>query len=244
MRDLLSSSPKDPNDIDFDYSGTTEELKSILEQNQWQYSQLPGKSTIIIGDHRGIHMEAVPLSIAFSQGESFLEFTINNIFYHCNEKRLLPGSEVGFEDLTYKRLRILTSNWKAWLYRKSRHPFERIFRSWNMIGKGFIYSVDFADFLNREAVKKMHRFPDIFREEMLHYTSKHFESFDDVYHGAIAIMGYKWANENLLNLKEEIKKRCLEGQKLRDQFTYFKLRNGVDHEKSRVSFAQSEISAK
>lgn len=221
MRDLLAPIPNEPKDIDFDYSGTTEELKAILDRHQWQYTQLPGRSTIVIGEHRGIHMEAVPLSVAFGHGESSLEFTINNIFYHCNQKSLVPGTEVGVVDLSYQRLNILTSNWKTWLYRKGRHPFERIFRSWNMIGKGFVYSVDFANFLNREAVKKMHRFPDIFREEMLHYLGAHYESFDDIYYGSIAIMGYDWAQEQVLSLKDEAEKKNIAGQDLRDQFTFF-----------------------
>lgn len=222
MRDLLAPDPKDPKDIDFDYSGNAEDLKVILDKNQWQYTQLPGRSTIVIGDHRGIHMEAVPLSVAFGHGESSLEFTINNIFYHNNKKELVPGTEIGVVDLNYKRLNILTPNLHAWLYRKGRHPYERIYRSWNMIGKGFVYSIDFANFLNREAVKKMHRYPDLFREEMLHYLGAHYDSFDDVYYGAIAIMGYDWAQEQLIPLKEEAEQRSLKGQETRDQFTYFK----------------------
>lgn len=222
MRDLLAPIPSEPKDIDFDYSGTAEELKAILDKNQWQYTQLPGRSTIVIGDHRGIHMEAVPLTVAFGHGESSLEFTINNIFYHTNTKELVPGTEIGVVDLNYQRLNILTPNLHAWLYRKGRHPYERIYRSWNMIGKGFVYSVDFANFLYGEAVKKMHRFPDLFREEMLHYLGAHYDSFDDVYYGAIAIMGYDWAQEQLLPLKEEAEQRSLKGQETRDQFTYFK----------------------
>jgi len=222
MRDLLAPVPKEPKDIDFDYSGTTEELKAILDRNQWQYTQMPGRSTIVIGDHRGNPMEAVPLSVAFGHGESSLEFTINNIFYHCNQKTLVSGTEIGVEDLSYQRLNILTPNWTAWLYRKGRHPFERIFRSWNMIGKGFVYSIDFANFLNREAVKKMHRYPDVFRDEMLHYLGAHYESFDDVYYGAIAIMGYEFAQEQVLPLKEEAEQQAIAGQAQRDRFTYFR----------------------
>ena len=222
MRDLLAPNSHDPKDIDFDFSGTAEELKEILDKNQWQHTQLPGRSTIIIGDHRGIHMEAVPLSIAFGHGESSLEFTINNIFYYCNNQALVPGTEIGVVDLSFQRLNILTPNLHAWLYRKGRHPYERIYRSWNMIGKGFVYSIDFANFLNREAVKKMHRYPDLFREELLHYLGAHYDSFDDVYYGAISIMGYDWAQEQLLPLKEEAEQRSIKGQEIRDQFTYFK----------------------
>lgn len=222
MRDLLAPVPNEPKDIDFDYSGTDEELKAILERNQWQYTQLPGRTTIVIGEHRGTHMEAVPLSVAFGHGESSLEFTINNIFYHCNKKCLVPGTEIGVEDLSYQRLNILTPNWKTWLYRKGRHPFERIFRSWNMIGKGYVYSVDFANFINRETVKKMHRYPDVFKEEMLHYLGAHYDSFDDVYYGSIAIMGYDWAQEQLVPLKEEAEQKSISGHELKDQFTYFR----------------------
>jgi hypothetical protein len=222
MRDLLSSNPSEPKDIDFDYSGTVEELKAILDAMQWRYTQLPGRSTIIIGDHRGAHMEAVPFSVAFDYGESLLEFTINNIFYDCKRKQLVPGTEIGLTDLFYNRLHILTSNLNAWLYRKGRHPYERIFRSWNMVGKGFVYTTDFANFIHRETVKKLHRYPDLFKEEMLHYLGSHFESFDDVYYGAIAVMGYDWAQEKVLSLRTEAEARSLAGQELRDQFTYFR----------------------
>lgn len=222
MRDLLNLDPSDPNDVDFDYSGTPEQLKEIVERHQWMYTQIPGRTTIVIGDHRKTPMEAVPMSVAFNHGGSTLEFTVNNIFYNCNQKKIVEGTEIGVEDLDYKRLHIITSNWKAWLYRKGRHPYRRIFRSWNMIGKGFSYPADFGIFLQREASNKQRRFPDFFKSEMMHYLGSHFESFDTVYYGAISIMGYKWAQENLLPLKSEAEEKSLQAQEVRDSFTFYK----------------------
>lgn len=222
MRDLLKSNISDPKDIDFDYSGTAEQLKEIVERHHWMYTQLPGRTTIVIGNHRKIPMEAVPVSVAFSHGESTLEFTVNNIFYNCNEKKLVSGTEIGVVDLDHQRLHILTFDWNSWLYRKGRHPYERIFRSWNMIGKGFIYPSDFGNFLLKEAKNKQRRFPDFFKSEMMHYLGSHFESFNSVYYGAISTMGFEWAQENILPLKAEVEEKSLQSQEVRDRYTYYK----------------------
>src|SRR5690606_40124502 len=123
LRDLLSNSPSEPNDIDFDYTGSLEDLLHILDKHQWTYTHLPERQIVIIGDHRSCSMDALPVYIAIDSGEDSLEFTVNNIFYHCNTKTFLRGSEIGLRDLEYGRINILNEDWHKWLYNGNAHEY-------------------------------------------------------------------------------------------------------------------------
>lgn len=211
VRDLLSLNCIQPNDVDLDYLGTVEELIAILEKKQWRYTRLPEQNLVIIGDHRAGSIDAMPIKEGKGANEYTLEFTINNIFYHCNTRAFTPGSLIGLTDLQNERLNIVAADWEQWLYQPQGHRYYKIFRFWKMVGKGYVYSLKLARFIQEETEKSLLADPEGFHGEMLNFMSKHMSSFDELNRGCMAIMGYEWALDNCAVLKDD-------AQKLQDVF--------------------------
>lgn len=222
IRDLLSITTSEPNDVDLDYTGKVEELIAICEKNHWRYTHFPKRQIVIIGDYRYGSIDAMPVrSDEESAGDAALEFTINNIFYHCNTRSFLRGSEIGLQDISFDRLNIIANDWNAWLYQPSSHPYYKIFRFWKMVGKGYVYSTELQKFFYQETSKIIKKDEDGFKRDISHYLSGHLYSFDDVYHGAIAIMGYHWAQENVFKVKGEVTEQQALIYSERDQHTFY-----------------------
>ncbi|MGA8164050.1 MAG: hypothetical protein WB791_03375 [Waddliaceae bacterium] len=221
IRDLLSLNPAEPRDIDLRYTGSIEELKDILDSHRWPYTHLPGRHYVIIGDHRGTFMDAVSIDTSSKNkiDDGSDEFTINNIFYHCNTRSFAGNSKAGLEDFAYDRLRILAKDWKAWLYEDTGHRHYLIFRFWKMVGKGYVYSTEMADFFIHETEMIFKDNHEEFHEQLLHYLGSHYEAFDEIYRGCLAIMGYDWTHGNFLSFKDEIEQRHEEKTAIRDKYT-------------------------
>ena len=222
VRDLLSAAASEPNDVDLQFTGPVENLIKICEKNHWRYTHSQGKNYITIGDYKlgSIGALFIPKKKS-SAGDSVLEFTINNIFYYCNTNSFLQGSEIGLEDLNGDRLQIISDDLNAWLFLSSSHPYDKIFRFWKMVGKGYIYSVKLQNFFYDETSKLLKGDPEGFKKNMINYLGGHFYSFDDVYRGSVAIMGYDWAQENVLSINGEAAEQQALYFSKRDQITYF-----------------------
>jgi hypothetical protein len=220
VRDLLSLSEAEPNDVDLDYTATVEELIAICEKNHWQYTHFPNRLVVTIGDHRGGAIDAMPVRCdEETDSEASLEFTINNIFYHCNTKSFLRSSEVGLIDLSYDRIHILTDNWELWLKESNAHPYYKIIRFWKMVGKGYVYSKKLQDFFFSETNKILTRDSKGFQKDLFHYVSHHHYSYQDIYHGAVAIMGYEWAQNNVSCNSDYISNLYLKAEAEKDKYT-------------------------
>jgi hypothetical protein len=205
IRDLLSITNSEPSDVDLDYTGEVKDLITILEKNHWCYTQFPGRKLVVIGDHRHNSIDAMPVrQDEASTGDAALEFTINNIFYHCNTNSFLRGGEIGLQDLSYDRLNIIAKDWNVWLYENKSHHYYKLFRFWKMVGKGYVYSTIFQNFFYNEASKIISEDEDGFQKDVVQYLAGHLSSYDDVIHGVTAIMGYEWAQEHVVKLRSEI----------------------------------------
>ena len=93
-------------------------------------------------------------------------------------------------------------------------------RFWKMVGKGYVYSMELQNFFYQETSNIIKEDSERFRRDISHYLSAHLYSFDDVYHGAIAIMGYEWAHENVFKVKGEVTERQALIHSERDQHTF------------------------
>lgn len=220
IRDLLRSKSSEPRDVDFDYTDNIENLREIVDENQWMYTQMPGSSTMIIGEHRGHPMEGLPANIGFSTGDDL--FSVNNIYYHCNTRRFLAGAEIGIHDLSYNRLNLLADNWTIWFSEKNKHRYYKVFRFWKMVGKGYVYSMKMEKFFHQKTLESLERDSEGFFMELFRYLGKHYYSFDEVYRGSIAIMGYDWARKFVHTSREDIEFRYREIEEMRDQYTRYR----------------------
>ncbi len=223
IRDLISHVPSEPQDVDLGFNGKLDDLEQLLKKKGWMYYRKPEGWILIIGDHRSNFIEAVPI-ISQDFGENsndYKEFTINSIYYSCNSKCFLSDSIEGLKDLSQDRLKTFTDDWQKWLQSTVTLKYYKIFRFWKMVGKGYVFNVKFGDFLACETQNNIANDKEEFIFELRNYLSKHFHSFDDVYHGCIAAMGYEWAKEHLYFLKDEALQRSLEIDSEMDLYTYF-----------------------
>jgi len=226
IRDLLSMNSIDPKDVDIDFTGTMEELIEILEANRWTYTHIPGRYALIIGDYQSIFIDAVPTGHTpyLDRINSISEFTINNIFYHCNTQGFLEGFDTGLRDLRDDRLQIIAKDWRLWLYGTDPDPgrrYYKIFRFWKMVGKGYVYSTEMSQFFLDEIDNILKQDQEQFIKELVVYLSSHYKSFDEVYRGCLAIMGNDWTYNNLLSLKDEINREHRQKEKLLAAYTHF-----------------------
>ncbi|NGX43556.1 MAG: hypothetical protein K940chlam7_01854 [Chlamydiae bacterium] len=221
IRDLLSLTASDPHDLDIVVTGTMEDLISTLNNTCWRYTHLPGGRVVYIGDHRNHPIEVFPLNgVPVAGNENFLEFTINDILYDCNAKRFFYGFEIGFEDLRHDRLNIVAKDWSQWLYRDKGWDYHKIFRFWKMVGKGYVFSTELANFFYNETMRVLRENPEKFQRNLLVYLGSHYHCFDDLYHGSVAAMGYDWAQQNVLSLREGVEKKSKDIEEKKDQYTY------------------------
>lgn len=222
VRDLLSLSSNEPSDVDLDYTGSVQELIEILKKHHWQYTHFPHRQVVTIGDYAQGAIDAVPVRTDEEpESETSLEFTINNIFYHANTKSFLRNSEIGLMDLSYDRIHIQSNHWKVWLYQSNGHRYYKIFRFWKMVGKGYVYSEQLQRFFYEETLTIKQTDPEGFQIDLNNYLSTHLYSYDDVYHGSIAIMGYDWAQKNINSNKEEITKLHSDVEAEKSRHTYY-----------------------
>ncbi len=222
VRDVLSLSMIEPNDVDLDYTGEVEDLIAICQKHHWQYTHFPNRKIVTIGDPLKGGIDAMPVRWdEETDNEASLEFTINNIFYHCNTHSFLKSSEVGLQDLIYDRIHILTNNWEAWLYQPGIHPYYKIFRFWKMVGKGYVFSNRLQEFFSSETERIIAQDPKGWEKDLNEHLSTHFYSYNDIFHGAVAIMGYDWAVEHLQNQKEALEKLHFKILREKENFTYY-----------------------
>lgn len=221
VRDVLSFSKIEPNDVDLDYTGKVDQLIAICQKYHWQFTHFPGRKIVTIGDPLKGGIDAMPMRWdEKTDNESMLEFTINNIFYHCNTRSFTKSSEAGLKDLTYDRINILTENWKAWLYQGGIHPYYKVFRFWKMVGKGYVFSQRLQDFFIEETKLIMNNDPKGWENDLFEHLSSHFFAYDDIFHGAIAIMGYDWTEEHLSAHKEKMEHLYYKILREKEQNTY------------------------
>lgn len=224
IRDLLSPNPQRPHDVDFVFSGTKEDILAVVNKYQWQHTTQPDYSLITIGDYKSICLEGVSKSGYLPTNDNQLEFTINNIFYHVNSRSFVTNSKESFEDLDYSRLRVRAEDWKEWLYGShGSYRYAKLFRVWKMIGKGYIYQIDFESFIKKETLTAQKDDCELFNEELLKYLSNHYESFDDIARGALAVMGGEWQAEYVLTLQQEAEKKSHSVFEKMEEFTFFKI---------------------
>ncbi|MEC7839380.1 MAG: hypothetical protein VX777_05025 [Chlamydiota bacterium] len=214
FRDLLSEDYVEPNDIDFGYSCSKEQLIEIIDKHQWKYTVIPNSKRVIIGEGNGQFLEGVQQEIFKPTDINQVEYTVNTIFYDVNARRFLEEHKVGIEDLEIKRLNVLSDDLKTWLYISSKsHPFQRIFRFWRMVGKGYSYSINLEKFIKNEIANHLEESPEHFQEEVIDFASTHFHSFDELVRGCSAIMGYEWCQKHLIPFKDEAEARSLEEER-------------------------------
>ncbi|MEM1283731.1 MAG: hypothetical protein AAGG81_09295 [Chlamydiota bacterium] len=223
IRDLLSPNPQIPHDVDFVFSGTKEEILAVIHKHQWQHTTQPDYSLITIGDYTRICIEGVSKKGFLPTNEHQLEFTINNIFYHVNSRSFTNNSDESFEDLDYNRLRIQAKDWREWLYGShGNYRYAKLFRVWKMIGKGYIYQINFESFIKDETIAAQENDSERFNEELLRYLGNHYESFGDISRGVLSVMGNEWQSEHLLPIEVEAEKKSHTVMDEMKEFTFFK----------------------
>lgn len=234
IRDLVIDPDSEPNDVDFGFSCTQEELKTILTKNRWQYTSLPDYPVITIGDRDGAFLEGLPKRFTVATNENQLEFTVNNIFYSVNDRKFIMDYELGIKDLLDRRLRVLAKDWDKWLIGDSRHVYYKIFRFWKMVGKGYIYQSDFEEFIREKTLIALNEDGEFFREEIFAYFSSHFHAFDEVSAGARIIMGDDWYQKQIASIKDQLEAEYNFRNTEYDKFTYFKDEDDVTSMTSRI----------
>jgi len=211
FRDLLDDEPKEPTDVDFGFSCSREELINIIEKYKWKYIAIPGSIRLIIGDSKGQFLEGVQLEIFKPKDKNKLEYTVNSIFYDVNARQFIKEFAIGIEDLKIKKLRVVSDDWKSWLYFcGSDHHYDKIFRFWRMVGKRYAYQISLENLFKEEITKVLNENPDEFQKELLYYASKHFYCYDELVRGCNAIMGREWCELHLELFYAKIEEKKIE----------------------------------
>lgn len=206
LRDLLLDEPLYPNDVDFIYSCTADELEAILIRHGWGYTRLPDSHLIQIGNLDGHFLQGVPTIYSDPEDVNQQDFTVNQLAYDLKTHRFLERSQEGFRDLKDKKLRILSKEWKKWLIgNPARNRRDKIFRFWRMVSKGYTYSVEFERFIQEETLALQKEEPEFLIVQFIKYFSSHLESYDEALAGCKVIMGREWSEKNLMSLYEEFR---------------------------------------
>lgn len=221
IRDLILSPNTLPNDVDFGFSCTQEELIAILAKKRWQYTAMPDYPVIRIGDRAGPFLEGLPKRFTITEDENELEFTVNNIFYSVADQKFILDYQTGLKDLFDRRIRVLSNDWETW-FRTGFGSYYKIFRFWKMVGKGFIYRADFEEFIRKKTLQALEEDKDLFREEILNYFSGHIHAYDEIAAGARIIMGEEWYIENIASNKDKFQAKHDLWRAEDERFTFFK----------------------
>ena len=91
-----------------------------------------------------------------------------------------------------------------------------------MVGKGYVYTTEMGDFFYEETAQILKRDKAGFKQELLHYISGHYTSYDELFRGAMAVMGYEWTYKYLSSIKEKAERRHLDMESVKDRYTYHK----------------------
>ncbi|MFQ5728841.1 MAG: hypothetical protein ACE5GN_00580 [Waddliaceae bacterium] len=225
-RDLLSLAPCEPQDIDINYSGCAiEDFVAILDKYKWTYTRKPDGFLVTIGDHRGRALEASPVRSNLDPESNPLEVSINKIFYDCNTRKFLSFSKEGLNDLSFDRLNIVVKDIERSHFYTESEYHTKIFRFWKMVGKGYVFSTELAEFFYEETLNVLESDPETFLNELFIYLGGHYYSFDDLRRGCIVIMGYDWAQEHVISFRKKAKAYYKEVKRIQDEYTYNRIHN-------------------
>lgn len=195
IRDLLAPEPSAPNDLDFTFDCTRDEIQRILRTNGVPYI-IPNSYLINIGLKDTVNMGGLESIYAFHAKDEELEFTVNTVHYHLNTSSFEGRFKKGLKDLIDKKIIVKTRDLDTWLYGWPSARPTKIFRYWKMRGKGFHSVSHLERFIVYEAVKAFKQDPEAFRMQLLNYLGTHFSCFGQIRNGCAQTMGAKWCREN------------------------------------------------
>jgi len=226
IRDLLLDDPVPPNDVDFVYSCTSDELEALLIEQQWFYTRLPSKTLFEIGDLNGQYLQGVRETSSFSDDVNQKDFTVNQMIYDVKNHCFLEKSRQGFIDLKSKQLRVPSADWKKWIFDNSpKKRIDKIFRFWKMVAKGYSYSSEFEEFIRNETLFMEENEPEFLRAELIRYFSGHIENYEEAVIGCKIIMGREWCETNFMSLYNEFQLQNRHKKHLTSQYTHFSSKN-------------------
>ena len=220
LRDLFSCPPEEPNDVDFTFSGSVDDIRAIFQKHGWTYFHKPGKPKITIGNDETHYMDGVPLKDFDIHDVNALEFTVNNIFYHCNTKSFVNSSKLAIQDAVMKQLKVLSNDWEMWLFGDHDHSYYKIFRFWKMIGKGYHSSPKFTQFMQEKTFEVIKKDKINFGNELLNYLAGHFKNFDTIANGCSEIMTDAWSNKNVYPLRPHAMMKYVKKKENRKKHIY------------------------
>lgn len=204
IRDLLSEPQKKPNDIDFIYSCSKEELIEILRIYGFRPVGRPDGKVIFIGSLDSNFLEAYSEPLENRNNPYLQDFTVNSVLYDLKNKKFIKGSKERINDIKNNRLRIEASDWDRWITQDNVYtPHYKIFRFFKMIGKGYCYQLNFERYMKKK-IEELSKNPEEFKEYVLMYLSTHFSSLNELKHGAKTLMGEKWCYDNIEKYCQEI----------------------------------------
>jgi hypothetical protein len=141
-------------DFDIAYSCCPAEICRIAAMHGWQYRRSNSGLCVKIGtiDLRE-HIEGMDLSFSVLVAPVDRDFCINSVYFNVSTKQLLDPTEHGLDDIFAGRLRIPVprSQWQGWLYGDRTRKFNKLFRFWKFLSRGFTSTEETASFMATSA---------------------------------------------------------------------------------------------
>lgn len=202
MRDLTFSNVLD---VDFSFTGSIEKIVEIAQKNMWQYSKRPNFPVIQIGDRKRCCLQGISTEYTLQAPIESLDFCVNHITYHFNTKTIIDRTGKSVDAAINKRLDIPIDDADKWLTNEVIGSiYNKIFRSWKMVGRGFVMEESLQSFIWSTTKTFLMQDREQFLKDMVFYLARDYGDYDSYKKGCALIMGNKWQSNIIAPMETEI----------------------------------------
>ncbi len=221
IRDLLGIRSSSVIDIDFSFTGNVEKIVEIAKENFWQFSKRPDFPVIQIGIRKDCCLQGISVDYTLKAPIESLDFCLNNITYHYNAKQLIDRTGKGFDAIFKQKLNIPLEDREKWLGGEVFGSiYNKIFRTWKMLGRGYGLEPSLHSFLYSKTIKFLQTDRQEFLENMIFYLGRDYDDYDSYLIGSGLLMGNKWKNEVITPLENEILSSFKNKEELWESYTF------------------------
>lgn len=205
IRDLLGMRTSRILDIDFSFTGEIDKIVEIAQKNLWKFSKRPDFPVIQIGDRKECCLQGIPVKYTLKAPIESLEFCLNNVIYHYNTKEIIDRTGKGFDAILSRKLNIAIEDKVKWLAGSSLGTaYNRIFRFWKMIGRGFVPDPSLYAFVYSKSKDLLKQDREKFLQDMALNLGIDYGDFDSHVRGCALLMGIKWKDQVIVPMENEI----------------------------------------
>lgn len=221
IRDLLNLRSSRIFDIDFSFTGKIEKIVEIVQRNHWKFSKRPDFPVIQIGDRKECCLQGISVKYTLKAPIESLEFCLNNVIYHYNTKEIIDRTGKGLKAILSQKLNIPIEDKGKWLACDSLGSvYNKIFRFWKMIGRGFVPDASLHSFLYSKSKDNLEQDREKFLQDMTSYLGRDYGDFDSYARGCALLMGIKWKDRVIVPMENEIISCFRKKEELWNQNTY------------------------